>query len=251
MDRNTVWFSRAKLMLRQVSVSGLALMDKVGAGGTALAGQNCEARRPSLDSIRRDLALAASVARQLDDMAQRDGTKVVFIARAGQDLGQHGLRYSHLGIAYRDDAALDGRGAWRVVHKLNECGSSRSTLHRQGLAEFFGAGHQHDADFQQLDQPCQRRLVVLVGQLPGGRRKQEERQDEDARREIGQQFWLDGGPVRRLEGQQHHHGVLQHVVVERAEELGDEQRGEAARAQQAGLVAHGGSLSDSGRSGGF
>ena len=58
----------------------------VGAGGTALAGQNCEARRPSLDSIRRDLALAASVARQLDDMAQRDGTKVVFIARAGQDL---------------------------------------------------------------------------------------------------------------------------------------------------------------------
>ncbi len=36
MDRNTVWFSRAKLMLRQVSVSGLALMDKVGAGGTAI-----------------------------------------------------------------------------------------------------------------------------------------------------------------------------------------------------------------------
>ena len=106
----------------------------VGASGTALAGQNCEARRPSLDSIRRDLALAASVARQLDDMAQRDGTKVVFIARAGQDLGQYGLRYSHLGIAYRDDAALDGRGSWRVVHQLNECGSSRSTLHRQGLA---------------------------------------------------------------------------------------------------------------------
>jgi hypothetical protein len=38
-----------------------------------------------------------------------------------------------------------------------------------------------------------------------------------------------------LEGEQHHHRVLQHVVVERAEELGEEQRQEAAGAQQAGL----------------
>jgi hypothetical protein len=112
----------------------------VAASGTALAGQNCEPRKPSLDSIRRDLALAASVAEQLDEMARRDGTRVLLIARAGQDLGQYGLRYSHLGIAYRDDAALGGRGAWRVVHKLNQCGSSRSMIYRQGLAEFFGDG---------------------------------------------------------------------------------------------------------------
>jgi hypothetical protein len=63
---------------------------------------------------------------QLDEMAQRDGSRVLLIARAGQDLSKYGLRYSHLGIAYRDDAALGGRGAWRVVHKLNQCGSSRS-----------------------------------------------------------------------------------------------------------------------------
>jgi hypothetical protein len=107
---------------------------------TALAGQNCEPRRPTLDSMRRDLALAASVARQLDELATRDGTRVVLLARAGQDLSKYGLRYSHLGIAYRDDAALHGRGAWRVVHKLNQCGSDRSTLYRQGLAEFFGDG---------------------------------------------------------------------------------------------------------------
>ena len=116
------------------------------AGGPALAGQNCEPRKPSLDSIRRDLALAASVADQLDEMARRDGTQVVLIARVGQDLSQYGLRYSHLGIAYRDDAALTGRGAWRVVHKLNQCGSERSMLYRQGLAEFFGDGlYAHDA----------------------------------------------------------------------------------------------------------
>jgi hypothetical protein len=129
----------------------------------ALAGQNCEARRPTLDSIRRDLALAASVARQLDDMTQRDGTRVVFIGRAGQDLSRYGLRYSHLGIAYRDDAALEGRGAWRVVHKLNECGSSRSTLHRQGLAEFFGDGlYLHEAGVVALKPAIATRII---GQL--------------------------------------------------------------------------------------
>jgi hypothetical protein len=124
----------------------MATLAATTVAGAALAGQNCEPRRPSLDSIRRDLALAASVAEQLDEMAKRDGTKVLLIARAGQDLSQYGLRYSHLGIAYRDDSALNGRGAWRVVHKLNQCGSSQSTLYRQGLAEFFGDGlYAHEA----------------------------------------------------------------------------------------------------------
>ena len=135
----------ARRALRAV-MAVMVLATLAGAGSPALAGQNCEPRKPGLDSIRRDLALAASVADQLDEMARRDGTQVVLIARAGQDLSQYGLRYSHLGIAYRDEAALSGRGAWRVVHKLNQCGSSRSTLYRQGLAEFFGDGlHAHEA----------------------------------------------------------------------------------------------------------
>ena len=131
---------------RRTLLATMAVATLAGAAGPALAGQNCEPRRPSLDSMRRDLALAASVAQQLDEMAQRDGTRVLLIARAGQDLSQYGLRYSHLGIAYRDDAALAGRGAWRVVHKLNQCGSSQSMLYRQGLAEFFGDGlYAHEA----------------------------------------------------------------------------------------------------------
>lgn len=138
----------------------MALATLAGAGSPALAGQNCEPRKPGLDSIRRDLALAASVADQLDEMARRDGTQVVLIARAGQDLSQYGLRYSHLGIAYRDDAALGGRGAWRVVHKLNQCGSSRSTLYRQGLAEFFGDGlHAHEAGIVVLKPAIATRLT--------------------------------------------------------------------------------------------
>jgi hypothetical protein len=152
-----------KRALRQALCAAMAVASLAGIATPALAGQNCEARRPTLDSIRRDLALAASVARQLDDMTQRDGTRVVFIGRAGQDLSRYGLRYSHLGIAYRDDAALEGRGAWRVVHKLNECGSSRSTLHRQGLAEFFGDGlYLHEAGVVALKPAIATRII---GQL--------------------------------------------------------------------------------------
>lgn len=129
----------------------------------ALAGQSCEPRRPSLESMKRDLALAASVAEQLDDLAQRRGAEVLLIARAGQDLTQYGLRYSHLGIAYRDSAALNGRGAWRVVHKLNQCGSDRSTLYRQGLAEFFGDGlHLHEAGIVVLKTDIAARLPELL-----------------------------------------------------------------------------------------
>ncbi|HEY9238928.1 MAG TPA: DUF2145 domain-containing protein, partial [Burkholderiaceae bacterium] len=57
--------------------------------------------------------------------------QVVLLARAGQDLGAYGLRYSHLGFAYRDGAR------WRVVHKLNQCGTANGSVYRQGLGEFF------------------------------------------------------------------------------------------------------------------
>ncbi|MCF8197906.1 MAG: DUF2145 domain-containing protein [Sulfuritalea sp.] len=140
--------SLCRTLLKAVlSVLTLATLSAVAVTSSpALAGQTCETNRPSLESMKRDLALAASVAEQLDELAQRRGAEVLLIARAGQDLKQYGLRYSHLGIAYRDQSALKGRGAWRVVHKLNQCGSDRSTLYRQGLAEFFGDGlYLHEA----------------------------------------------------------------------------------------------------------
>ena len=145
---------------RRALCATLVLASVVGVGGTVLAGQNCEPHRPSLDSIRRDLALAASVARQLDEMSGHGEARVLLIARAGQDLSQYGLRYSHLGIAYREEAALDGRGAWRVVHKLNQCGSSRSGIYRQGLAEFFGDGlYAHEAGIVVLEPAIAARVV--------------------------------------------------------------------------------------------
>jgi hypothetical protein len=99
---------------------------------TAQAGRSCEARQLNAQGIERGLALAQRTAEALDAEHQRSGARVVVLARAGQDLGKYGLRYSHLGWAYKTT-----EGPWRVLHKLNQCGSSMGSIYRQGLGEFF------------------------------------------------------------------------------------------------------------------
>ncbi|MCZ4304016.1 DUF2145 domain-containing protein [Zoogloeaceae bacterium G21618-S1] len=119
----------------------------------AHAGQNCEARKLTANELRQSLELAASTARALD----RSGAQVVVLARAGQDLSDYRLRYSHLGIAYRD-----GR-VWRVVHKLNACGSDRGALYRQGLAEFFSDGlYRYEAGVVVLDTGVQAKVLPAL-----------------------------------------------------------------------------------------
>jgi hypothetical protein len=47
-----------------------------------------------------------------------------------------------------------------VVHKLNQCGSDRSTLYRQGLAEFFGDGlYLHEAGVVALKPELAARVI--------------------------------------------------------------------------------------------
>jgi len=98
----------------------------------AHAGRSCEARKTTPQTVERAMVLAEKTLSALN----ASGEKVVLLARAGQDLSKYGLRYSHLGLAYQ---LPDGQGGmtWRVVHKLNTCGTSESAIYRQGLAEFF------------------------------------------------------------------------------------------------------------------
>ena len=98
----------------------------------AHAGRTCEAKKLTPQTLERGFALAAKTLTALN----ASGDKVVILARAGQDLTKYGLRYSHLGLAYQ---LPDGQGGntWRVLHKLNECGTSASAIYRQGLGEFF------------------------------------------------------------------------------------------------------------------
>jgi hypothetical protein len=94
---------------------------------TAQAGRSCEHRPPSAVTIERSLTLAEHTALKLN----QTGAQVVVLARMGKDLSQYHLRYSHMGLAYRDG------NVWRVVHKLNQCGVARASVYRQGLGEFF------------------------------------------------------------------------------------------------------------------
>ena len=107
----------------RLAVAALLACTAIGAH----AGRSCENKPPQVESIERSMALAERTAQALD----ATGAQVVVLARAGQNLGAYGLRWSHLGLAYREP------GGWRVVHKLNHCGTAQAALYRQGLGEFF------------------------------------------------------------------------------------------------------------------
>jgi hypothetical protein len=141
--------------LLQALIGALA----VAMASVASAGQTCEAAAPDTHSM----TLALGLAERLQQSLDASGAQVVVVARAGQDLRKYGLTWSHLAFAYREDtpqpqptgtrsvvlgqigaAVVDGllphlpsRGTWRIVHKLNQCGTAEAAVFRQGLAEFF------------------------------------------------------------------------------------------------------------------
>jgi hypothetical protein len=101
--------------------------------GIAHAGkQRCVAGEQSVSAMVNGMTLAAQTRQALD----KANVKVGIIARAGQDLSKYKQYYSHIGFVYRDTKDPN-KPVWRVVHKLNHCGSSRADLFRQGLIEFF------------------------------------------------------------------------------------------------------------------
>ncbi|MDP2986527.1 MAG: DUF2145 domain-containing protein, partial [Hydrogenophaga sp.] len=91
----------------------------------AHAGRSCEAKPLTARSIEQGMQLALRTSQALDAEHARTGARVVVLARAGQDLSKYRLRYSHLGWAYKTDA-----GPWRVLHKLNACGTGVGALYR-------------------------------------------------------------------------------------------------------------------------
>ncbi len=135
----TTWIQRALAHCRAAArVAGL-LMVWAGLAASSMvhAGRACEtAHPPQLQSVQRSLNLAARTLAALD----AGGQQVVVLARAGQDLSKYGVYYSHLGFAYRQPQVMpDGKPGqvWRVMHKLNQCGTAEASIYRQGLGEFF------------------------------------------------------------------------------------------------------------------
>ena len=132
--------------MKRHAIKRLLLTLLLCVSGFAHAGRSCETKLPDMRSVQRGLELAARTAQALDD----SGADVVVLARAGQDLSLYGLRWSHFGLAYREAAGSGEGSVWRVVHKLNQCGSASADVYRQGLAEFF------------LDDPFEYRAAYAV-----------------------------------------------------------------------------------------
>jgi hypothetical protein len=137
-----------------VMLAGVALF-----GTVAHAGRSCDAPQPPKTvTIERALNLATRTLQALD----ASGAQVVVLARAGQDLSKYGLHYSHLGFAYRQNDAQGGH-VWRVLHKLNQCGSADSAIYRQGLGDFFLDDlWRYEAAWVVPTQPVQERLLALL-----------------------------------------------------------------------------------------
>lgn len=118
--------------LRRCLATGLLVLAVAGLS-PVWAGRSCDSSQTlKTEAMTRSLALAERTLNALN----ATGAKVVVLARAGQNLTEYGVRYSHLGFAYQQ---ADGAGGtvWRVLHKLNQCGTAESAIYRQGLGDFF------------------------------------------------------------------------------------------------------------------
>jgi hypothetical protein len=130
----------------------------LGLHGSAQAGRSCTDKPLTTTALTQGLALATRTMEALN----ASGAQVVVLARAGQDLSRWGQRWSHLGLAYRS-ADASGQPVWRVVHKLNRCGTAHADVYRQGLGEFFlDDPWRWEAAYAVLTPDLQARLLPLL-----------------------------------------------------------------------------------------
>jgi hypothetical protein len=125
---------------------------------SAQAGRSCEIKPVTVQGIARGLRMAEQTYNRLE----ASGNKVVLLARAGQDLTKYRLRYSHLGFAYQEPDGAGGH-VWRVLHKLNQCGTAEAAIYRQGLGEFFlDDPWRYEAAFVAPTAEVQERLLAML-----------------------------------------------------------------------------------------
>ena len=157
-----------------------------------------------------------------EDGAEQDGQE-----RTGLD---EGVARDQFVVAQvlRQQGVLDWAEDGRVGAEAEE----RREKERYAFSPQTDRAEGHDGDFGELDEARDVRLVDAIRERARGAREKEERRDEhragehDERR--GVQPRLLGQPERHHDA----HRALQQVVVEGAEELGDEQRCKPTRRQE-------------------
>ncbi len=122
---------------------------------TASAGQSCDETPPTADALEKGLNLGVKAFAALD----ASDADVALIARAGQDLGKYGLKYSHMAFVVRDHA----KGRWTIMHMLNHCGRVDSGLFVEGLGSFFmDTPFQYEAQIVIPSKEIQTRLKTIL-----------------------------------------------------------------------------------------
>ena len=142
----------------------------------------------------------------------------------------------------RQDRVLDRAEEGRVHAHSEKSQEHQRNGQRRGQIADPGehkpdAADRHNADLRQLDPTDDHCLVAHVGQLPRQGREDEERQDEQPRSDRRKLRLGLLGVVHAVNDEQHHR-VLVEVVVERVEQLGGEQRQEAALVKQISRCQH-------------
>ncbi|MBI3067403.1 MAG: DUF2145 domain-containing protein [Betaproteobacteria bacterium] len=126
----------------------------------AYGGASCEERKIGAEEIRKAMQLGYRT-RQI---AEGAGASVALVGRVGSDVSEYGLRYTHIGALVRDHP----KGRWIFVHVLNECGSSRSDVYNEGLANFYlDDPHDYEGVVVVPSPQYQRRLAELAEALLG------------------------------------------------------------------------------------
>lgn len=142
----------------RICSSGLALLGVcwiVLSAVTAFAGTACT-QKPLMPN---PLAQASRLGVKLFKTLNQSDAQVVILGRAGSDLSQYGLRFSHMGFALRDHPD----GPWTVIHLLNRCGTDASSLYDEGLINFFlDDPFSYDALIAIPNPETQRELVKVL-----------------------------------------------------------------------------------------
>lgn len=123
-------------LLRRIAAPAAFLL--AAACNTAFGGQPCAEQASTIEGKARSAQLSG----QLRTLLEKQEHSLVLVARAGANLTEFGLHFSHVGVAWRDHPS----GRWFTFHLLNRCGTGQSDLLEQSLEDFFNVElHAYEA----------------------------------------------------------------------------------------------------------
>lgn len=136
-------------------VSIARFLGRIGILPHATVGQFDSASPPSAQAVMD----AGRLAERTYSLLDQSGDELVLLARAGQNMAQYGLTYSHLGFALRESPLHE----WHVRHLLNVADDRTSSIFEEGLVNFYSdSPYRYAAGILSFPKPLQLRIKELL-----------------------------------------------------------------------------------------